>query len=331
MSSTEPSTAPVTLFDVRATDTVGRDLVRSLSAVHELFTRRTSTAWGGRLGAVVKASEVATDQATYDDFVSSMPTPNVLAVVALSPLPAPVVIELNPELALTLVARLLGAGPAAGGRIASRRLTDIETMVLGHLLQDTIAALVEALRPLGVTGGELLHVEHNPQLAQVVAPAERVVLLTYDVVLTQGVAGSGLLTLCYPHAATTPLFEALEAQQGPAASDDDRHHEDPDVRRRLHDVALDVRISLRPGPVATRELAGLCVGDVLALDHRAGEPASATVGPVVLFEAHLGQRGRRRAVQVATPPSALLGSAPPEPTAAPTPVPALPEETTDVA
>lgn len=332
------SHAPVTPYDVRATETVGRDLVRNLSAVHELYARRTSTTWGGRLGAVVKMDEVAVDQATYDDFVSSMPTPNVLALVAIDPLPQPVVIELSNELALTLVTRLLGGGLTGGQPGGSRRLTDVETNVLGHLLEDTVTALADALHPLGATGGRLLHVEHNPQLAQVVAPGDRVVLLTYDVVLSQGARGSGLLTLCYPHDAVLPLFEALQAQQATAGPADATAPTDPEIRRRVEEVPLDLRARLRSGPVRARDLAGLQPGDVLQLEHRAGEPAIVTTGGLTVCEAHLGQRGRRRALQLATAPSEVLPAADLLPDVARTPAasphlpdPVDPQDTADVA
>ena len=302
----------VSRVDFRRPSGFTRDAVRNLAAVHELLTRRIATGWGAQLRAVVQLEEVGVDQVTYQEYLASMPSPNTLALVEIPPLPAPVIIELNTQLALTLVDRLLGGRGANVSQLgAVRRLTEVETSLLSYLLGHVTAGLGEALGPATDGTPRLVGIEYNPQLVQIAAPSDRVVLLTYRVSITQGLSTEGLLTVCYPSAAATPLLESVG---GPSRHEEGSEAQDtaPDgvLVDRLHDVPVDLRVRLAASQVPAADLQALRVGDVLRLDHRVDQPMVVTVGEAPVGLAHLGRRASRRAIQLASPPAATSGERP---------------------
>jgi flagellar motor switch protein FliM len=298
-----PASDAVLPYDFRRPDRFDPQAVRNLEAAHEIFMRRVGSAWGTVLRGVLTLELAAVDQVTYDDYVRSLPTPALMATVGLAPLPGAIILDLNIELALQLLHRLLGAGGGSAA-VAPRRPTDLESAVLADLVRRTLPGLVETLGAFVEVDGELLGVEYNPQLVQAAAPADGVLLLTFTVRATQGFAAEGLLTLCYPASAAVLLVDRVAAL---LRSDEPDDAVDEEWRSALHlgleDVPVDVRISLEDTAVPAVDLAALRVGDVLRLDHRVDRPVRGLVEGREVLSGHLGRRGRRLGVQVITPPT----------------------------
>lgn len=292
----------VAAFDFRRPSLLSREDVRGVENAHEVFTRRLATRWSSRLRALVQVDPVGVDQALYDDYLRSMPNPNVLGTVALPPLPGAAIVELNSQLALLLVDRMLGG---AGGGLASssdltRRPTDLEDALVRDLVGQAGAALGEALGSVA-EAAELRGIDYNPQQVQAVAPSDMVVILTYQVTATQGVDCEGLLSLCYPAATLRPVLEHFhESLQGTPLGDGlDEATARQAVRDRLRDVSVDLAVTLRDSDIPAGDLARLRVGDVLRLDHPVGHPVVGRVGGAPVLGGHVGRRGRRMALQLA--------------------------------
>lgn len=293
-------------FDFRRRSRFGRDQVRALEIAHEVFARRFASAVGNSLRTLVQMEPISTDEVSYDDYIRTMPSPNMLAVVGLSPLPGPVLLELNVQLALQLVDRMLG-GP--GQPVGLRRPTELETYLLRDVVRLADDCLQDALEPIVEVAPELATIEYNPQLVTVCPPGDMVLLLTYRVAIPQSGA-EGLLTLCYPASTLAPALDRLAAQAW--SEQPSRPHGADEASRRvlsdsLGDVDVTLSVRLDDSLVPAADIAALRVGDVLRLDHRAEDPVRGHVAGVDLFEGHLGRRGRRLALQVtrrAEPPPA---------------------------
>ncbi len=283
-------------YDFRRPDRFGREQIRHLDALHEVFARRFSSGLGGQLRALVSLEPVALDQLGFDDYLRSMPNPTVVGVVNVPPLAGAVTLELDVQLALVLVDRLLGGRPGPGGAGDPRRPTELETFLLRDLLTTAVAALAEALEGVGDLRPALAGLEYNPQFLQLAAPSETVLLVTYRLTVAGDGTCEGLLTLCYPASVAGPLLEQVsEALPAEAPAQDPATEP---LRELLEDIEVGLTVRLRDCPVPARDVAALRVGDVLRLDHRVDEPALVAVGDMPVLTAHLGRRGRRLAVAV---------------------------------
>jgi flagellar motor switch protein FliM len=298
--------AAVQPYDFRRPDRFDQAAVRSLEAAHEIFTRRVASAWGAALRGVVTLELAAVDQVTYDDYVRSLPTPALIAVLTLEPLPGPVIVDCTIELALQLLDRMLGAGGSVPDAVTARRPTDLESAVLDDLVRRMLPGLEETLAAfLPVTGG-LAGIEYNPQLVQAAAPSDTVLLLTFLVRATQGFAAEGMLTVCYPAGVATALVDRITSllrADAPGAEVDAVWR--GALAAALEDVPVELSVSLDETPVPARDLAALQVGDVLRLDHRIDRPVRGLVEGREVVRGHLGRRGRRLGLQVTVPPAAL--------------------------
>lgn len=287
---------PAKQFDFRRPSNFSREHVRSLQNTHEVFLRRFASGLGATLRTLVQLEPLSVEQVSYDDYARSLPNPNVLGVIELPGLPGSGVLELNVQFALQLVDRLLGG---RGVPVDLRRPTELEAFLLRDILQHGVSALAETLAPALEAPPTLTALEFNPQLVQVAAPSDMVVLLSYRLSVAQGAAPEGLLTLCYP---ASTMMGILEAVTGHSLDEGDGPLQDSasaqTVGAALAEVDVVLSARLVDSPVAASDLAGLRVGDVLRLDHRSDQRVLGRVGATDVLLGSIGRRGRRLALQV---------------------------------
>ncbi|MEX1004691.1 MAG: FliM/FliN family flagellar motor switch protein [Acidimicrobiia bacterium] len=286
-------------FDFRSPGKLAREYVRSLEVAHETFARRFASGLTNALRSVVHLELTAVQQLTYEDYSRSTPNPTVMGVIGLPPLPGAMLIEMNAQMGLTLVDRMLGG---TGRPVSMRRPTELEAALLRDILKHAVGALRETLGPLADVEPETGSVELNPHLVQAVSPSEMVLVLCYSVAVSHGTRSDGLLTLCYPFTLLQPLVERLGRHawdhEQPSQSDSDPLT--ARIEEQLSATDVTASVHLRPAAVEAASIAALQPGDVLRLDHRVGEPALVSVAGMPLLECRLGRRGSRRAVQISS-------------------------------
>lgn len=310
--------AAVSAYDFRRPTTFAREHVRSLAVAHEVFVRRFASGLNSALRTVVQMEPVSVEQMSYDDYIRSMPNPTVLSTLTLAPLPAAAVMEMDVQLALVLVDRMLGG---QGLPVSPRRPTEVETHLLQELVGNGMSAFAETFQPLVEISPEVREVDYNPQLVQVVPPSEVVLLLTYQVTIAQGTRSEGLLSLCYPYSTLGPALHQLSSNLwlDPGVPASQSGPVEP-LRDELPDTRVRLTVEADPVAVPARDLGGLQVGDVLRLGHPVEEPLAARAGGVEVMAGHLGRRGRRLAFQVtewrAAPSPPRTPASPPAPATA---------------
>ena len=317
-------------YDFRRPTTFAREHVRSLAVAHEVFVRRFASGLNSSLRTVVQMEPISVEQMSYDDYIRSMPNPTVLATLTLAPLPAAIVVEMDVQLALVLVDRMLGG---QGLPVAPRRPTEVETYLLHELVGTGLPAFEETLKPLADVVPQVSDVDYNPQLVQIVPPSEVILLLTYRVTIAQGARSEGLLSICYPYSTLGPALNQLASNlwldpNGPTTADE---AVEP-LREELPEMPVRLSVEAEPIRIPTRDVAGLAVGDVLRLGHPVDQPLVGRVGGAEILAGHLGRRGRRLALQVtewrATPPRMVSpATAEPAPALVEDRDPALPDPT----
>lgn len=284
-------------YDFRRPTTFAREHVRSLAVAHEVFVRRFASGLNSALRTVVQMEPVSVEQMSYDDYIRSMPNPTVLTTVTLAPLPAAIVLEMNVQLALVLVDRMLGG---QGKPVPPRRPTEVETHLLHELVGNGLPAFTETLKPLADVAPHVGEVDYNPQLVQIVPPSEVVLLLTYRVTIAQGTRSEGLLSICYPYSTLGPALNQLSSNLwlDPNAPSGGVETAQP-LRAELPEMPVRLTVEADPVAVPARDVAALHVGDVLRLGHPVDQALVGRIGGADVVAGHLGRRGRRLAFQVA--------------------------------
>ncbi|MBI4617548.1 MAG: flagellar motor switch protein FliM [Planctomycetes bacterium] len=253
-------------YDFKRPERVSKDQMRAFETLHEVFSRSLSAALSGYLRTIIEVKLVSVEQLTYSEFILSLPNPTCFNLLTAKPLEGEMILELNPSIVYPIVDRLLGGG-SNQTTVPDRPLTEIEWEIISRITRLILEQLSRAWANIKPLKFELSRKESNPQLMQIVAPNEPVVLVCFE--LTMGSA-SGLVNLCVPFMAIDPVIGDFTAQAWFAYS-----RSKPSTQRvqtiaqGIANAELEVAGFLAGSRITLRELMELAPGDVIQTPSRA--------------------------------------------------------------
>jgi len=189
-------------YDFKRPDKFSREQIRSISMIHETFARLTTISLSALLRSMVHVHVASVDQLTYEEFIRSIPTPTTLAVINMAPLNGDALLEIDPAITFSIIDRLFGGT----GELtkASHELTDIEASVMEEIIVRTLGNMQKAWAKVIDLQPRLSLIDTNPQFAQIVPPADMVILVTLE---TKVGDVEGLINICIPHCTIEPIID----------------------------------------------------------------------------------------------------------------------------
>jgi flagellar motor switch protein FliM len=281
-------------FDFRRPNKFSRDHVRAFQIVHESFARQLSTVLTTTLRAGASSTFVNVEQLTYDEYVRSLPNPSYMVVLALNPLPGAALLQLPLPITFAAIDRLLGGtGEAAGPK---RPLTEIEQNLMRSVVDRALRELEYAYETLVRVEAEIVHQESNPHLAQIAAPSDMVLVVSFEMRIGEK---HGHATICVPFTTMAPVLESLASQtllQDQRGEDPIQWHQQ--VESALHTVPVEMCVRFDTVGLTSAEILALQVGDVIPLNHPVERPLRVTVDGAHCYDAISGRRGKRLAALI---------------------------------
>jgi flagellar motor switch protein FliM len=286
-------------FDFRRPTKLSREHARSLQIVYETFARQCATLLTSSLRVVCHVGLSSIDQLTYEEYVSALANPTLMARVELDPLPGTAIVEMSMSTAMTWVDHLLGG---AGGPQPTRPLSDIEAELVRGLLQRVLGELRYAFESLLPIHPRLGALEYNPQFAQVCTASDVVVVASFDMRVG---SQECVATVCLPFTMILPPLEA--------AADNNAHSELQRVIRAdaaravaagLESTPVEVSVRFSPVRMRSEEIIGLRVTDVVRLRHPVTASLAVTAGDVTFAHAVPGNQRTRLACLIVSSPAA---------------------------
>ena len=255
----------VVIYNFRRPDRVSKDQIRSLHFLHDRFARNVATALSAYLRSVTDVSIMSVEQFTYSEFLMSLPDPTAFYALAIQPLDALCALEMNPNVAFTMIDRMLGG--QGRGAAPARALTEIEQNVIDAVVKLICDNLTDTWHQIVDVSFKVSGRETRPQMLQVSAPNEVVVLLGFDIRIGEA---RGMLNVCIPASVIESVGSSFtqtwhRTRREPTESD----------RRHLHDNLSRVRLRVSANldtALAARELLSLVPGDVVTLGHLVRQP-----------------------------------------------------------
>ncbi|MEF3255625.1 MAG: flagellar motor switch protein FliM, partial [Deferribacterales bacterium] len=198
----------ISVYDFRRPDRVSKEQIRALRNLHDKFARNFSSSLSNFLRIITDINLVSVDQMTYGEFLMSLPDPTNFNIISLIPLEGNAVLEINPSLVFPIVDKLLG-GPGLP-MYKVRELTALEQ----HIIESVIYLLLKELED---TWKQVLPnikfkkeiTENSPQVVQIVAQNEVVILVVFEVKFSDV---SGMINLCLPAVVLEPVLGKISSQ-----------------------------------------------------------------------------------------------------------------------
>ena len=288
-------TPQVEPYDFRRPLTLVREHARHLEMAFGRFGRQFGTQLTARLRIVSRLDLESVALHTYDEYVSTLPTPTAMVLCTVDPTRQNAVLQLPVGATMVWVDYLFG-GDGRGDDRPGRELTEIELTLVRDLLQHALADLEYAFAGITKLGLEVRSVQYNPQFVQAAAASDTVLVASFTLAVGER---EDSLTLMLP---AEHLVTALNAADGRAAvTGEDRSRAEAarvQVEHAVESVPVPVGVRLEPMTVQPRDVVGLAVGDLLPLSHPAAEPLDVVVDGVVLARAALGSNGPRLACRI---------------------------------
>jgi flagellar motor switch protein FliM len=271
---------------------MSRDHVRTMQIAQEAIARGFTTVLAGSLRAVTQVSIGDIEQCTYDEYIRSVPNPTLLTMLSLNTRHVAAILEIPLKVAYAATELMLG-GP--GGDIQpTRQMTDLELMLMRDLVDGLNPVLKSSCEPIMKIEPAIVAQESNPQFAQLSAPSEMVILISFDIKLE---AVTDVIRLCIPFAHLQPHLELLASQQLAATSGSS----DGVDRARLHEhvsgSSIEVSATFRRSVATSRQLIALRIGDVIMIDHPLAMPLVLEVEGIEIADVLIGRVNRNLALQ----------------------------------
>ncbi len=284
-------------YDFKRPQRVNKDQSRNLENIHEHFVRFFSSTLASSMRMVVDVDLAFTDQASYGEFVLSLPQPCSAYSFFMDPPGGYAVLSMAPELVMAIVDRSFGG---KGNSLAddARPLTQIERNVIDKLAARVFNDLESTWEPLANIKVTDVTFETNPEFIQVAASSDPVLIVALEVHCNNV---SSLVHICYPISTLDHLLPKLNpqqrrGQQTPAAKDKNMAS--------LQKTKVPVVVQIASGNLPLGEIANLQKGDVIKLDTTKNDPAVIFIGGQPKFLGRPGLQRRKRAIEIVSPISA---------------------------
>jgi flagellar motor switch protein FliM len=199
---TRRSSKPVP-YDFRRPTKLSRESARTLEMAYETVARQWSTLVGSAISAPCQVTFEAVGQHSYDDYVSALESPTVLAVFNPEPHPGHGFLQLGLSTAYSCIDRMLG-GPD-GAEQPHRTPTEIEAAILGRLVERLLGELRYGLTAVTELTPRLRTLEYNPQFMQIAAATDLFVVARFSIAIGGKNAEPASATVALPAPATGAL------------------------------------------------------------------------------------------------------------------------------
>lgn len=290
----EEENKKIRVYDFKRALRFSKDQVRSIGRIYENYARLLTTYLSGQLRTYVHIAVASVDQLPYEEFIRSIPKMTILNVFSMEPLDGKVIMEVNPNIAYTMLDRMLGGQGTDKAKVDS--LTEIETIIMTQLFEKTSNIMKEAWSSLIEIDPNLEEFENNPQFLQMVSPNETVVVVSFNTTIGEV---SGMINICIPHMVLEPIIPKLSVHYQMQTETKER---DPEayakISENLKQSTVEVKAILGETSINIQQFLNLDTGDFITLNRSIEEPIELKLNDVPKFNVQIGKIGHHVSVQI---------------------------------
>ena len=287
-------TAQPVPYDFRRPIQLSREHSRTLQLGLDGFARQATTVFTSSLRTVCQVSLGAIEQRSYSEYVDSLDASTYLTMFTADPIPGLGVLEMPLVATMSCVDHMLG-GPGNDNQ-PERPLTEIESGVIGGLIERLLGELRYSLAAIVQLEPVVTGIEYSPQFAQAAGAADVMVVASFDLRIDER---AHRVTLCLPFSGLLPHLASAAAPAPASERERVKRAEAAELlQARFETVPVDVAVRFRTTQLGPDALSAIQHGDVLRLSHPASAPLDVTVDETVFAHATAGAHGQRLAALI---------------------------------
>src|SRR5438128_3124368 len=293
----------IKLYDFRRPDKFSKEHIRAIQNIHETFARVTASSLSSYLRSTTSVSLSSIEQVVYDEYIHQLANPTLVNLIELQPLAGRIVVEMNMNIGLAMLDRMMGGAGQVNARGAE--LTDIEMALLRSLGATVSAGLRDGWTAVAELQPVLVETVLNADLVQAALPGDIAAMLLFEI-HTMGL--SGTISICVPHPVIEPLMDRLNTQAWFSSSSrkSDSHDDRVKLAEGIRGARLPIGVELGSTTITIGDLLETRKGDVIRLDRGLNAELPILAGKRARFLGRPGTLGGNRAIQVTGVPASLL-------------------------
>jgi flagellar motor switch protein FliM len=266
--------------------------------MHDRFSRNFSSSLSAYLRTITEVNLVSVEQLSYQEFLLSVPDPTCFNAISIRPLEGAFALEVNPQLVFPIIDKMLG-GPGDALKHL-RTMTDIEQSIFDGVLKLALDDLREAWRGIIDLEFRIQARETSPQLIQIVAPNEVVLLVVFEVKMGTVV---GMINLAIPSIILEPVASKFDQEMYTGYKKSSTFEEARLLMESLRKCDMDVAAEIRGTNLRLSDILGLQAGDLIPLNKRFDAMLDLTVDGIPRFQGYMAlNANQKRVFQVTTTP-----------------------------
>lgn len=290
----EEESKKVKVYDFKRALRFSKDQIRSLTRIHENFARLLTTFFSAQLRTYVQITVASVDQIPFEEFIRSIPNMTLINVFEVPPLDGNVLMEINPNIAYSMLDRLMGGEGSSHSNVDN--LTEIETKIMTNLFERSFDNLREAWVNIADIDPMMTELEVNPQFLQMISPNETVVVISFNSIIGET---SGMINICIPHVVLEPIVPNLSVRYWMQANAKEVSPEQKAIiENNVQKSVLPLVAELGTTQISIEDFLLLRESDVLQLDKLITDPLYLKVDEVPKFIVQPGKMKKRMAVQI---------------------------------
>lgn len=298
----------IKVYDLTSQDRIIRGRMPTLEIINDRFARLYRVSLSGSLRKVIDITVTQTEMIKFGEFARTLPVPTSLHVLRMEPLRGHVLLVVESRLIFNLVDCFFGGSGKSSFKIEGRDFTSIEHRLIHKIVQSTLKDLDQSWRPVCPVTFQFIRSEVNPQFATIVPPSDVVIVIHFELELDRLI---GKMILCLPYSTIEPIRDKLYASFQSDQLEVDSRWADR-LKKRLHQIEVELLIELGKAKVKGRDLLHLDVGDVLLLNQDVAEPLTVRVEGIPKFKAFAGTCKGNKAFKIQETLNAFSSSEQPE-------------------
>lgn len=281
-------------YDFKKALRFSQDHIRTLSRIHENFSRLLASYFSAQLRTYVQVNVEAVEEVSYQEFIRNIEKKSMLGVFEAAPLQGSMVMDFSPDVVHVMFDRLLGGQ----GNILekSSELTEIEISVIKRVFAKSLDCFQEAWLSVIKLTPELKEIEVNPQFLTTSSPNETVILVKLQTKIGNV---EGIINICLPHVVLEQILPKLSAKHWLANQKKAIEiHEMEALEEKLQSTKMEIKAVLGQTTIELGDFLNLKNGDVIRLNESYDSPVTLQVDNKLKFYAQPGVSKGRMAVQV---------------------------------
>lgn len=287
----------VRIYDFRRPNKFAKDQLRTMEVIYEYYSRLVSSYLSGILRTFCQAEVISVEPQTYYEFINSLPEPVVLGIIDFRPLDGSAIMEISPDIAFSIIDKLLGGPGGAIHLSKTRNFTEIEISLIEQVVHQLVSLMDEPWANVIDTNFKLEKIETNPQFAQIISPNETIAIITMNLSIGDI---EGIVNICIPHIVIEPITDQLSTKYW-FSSQSEKNAADAKsdlLASKIKRAIVDIKAVIGTAQITVRDFIGLQKGDVIKLNKKAGEEISLVIGGIEKFRGIIGIKSNKYAVQI---------------------------------